>query len=261
MSLLPHRSMDTIAPAADDAGALATLARRLPYPPGIRHVEPGAIRGCAFFPGGTGILVGPVVRGSVPGRTLPVGGVLVLGHNFHDVGSYEDSVRRGHELDTPTWRNLSNALAAFDIPHDACFFSNALMGLMERAGACGTHEGHRDQAFRAGCVQLLQATLTAQRPRLVLALGKYAPGVLAEAVPGLDAWRRAWTFPSFDTARLHEVGLKTFLPETSTKMACVVLTHPSLGPSNVTRRSLDGLRGLAAETEMVNQAKRACGLT
>ena len=120
----------------------------------------------------------------------------------------------GHELNTPTWRNLSRALAAFEVKHEACFFSNALMGLMERAGPCGSHPGHRDRAFRVGCIHVLEATLMAQRPRLVLALGKHAPRVLAGAVPGLDAWRRPWSFESFDAARLHEVGLDTLLPGT-----------------------------------------------
>jgi hypothetical protein len=106
----------------------------------------------------------------------------------------------------------------------------------------------------------LEATLMAQRPRLVLALGKHAPRVLAEAVPGLDAWRRPSSFESFDAARLHEAGLGALLPGTGNRMACVVLTHPSLGPSNMRRRFVDGLSGLAAETDMVKRAKQACGL-
>jgi uracil-DNA glycosylase len=240
--------------------ALIALARELHHLPGIRHVEPGDIRGCAFFPGGTGILVGPDVHSSKPGRTIPVGGVLVLGHNFHDVKSYNQSVEFGDELYTPTWRNLARALAAFGIPHDICFFSNALMGLMDRAGACGTHDGHRDQAFRAGCIGLLSATLAVQRPRLVLALGKYAPPMLAEAVPGLGSWRRGWTFPAFDAARSYEAGLQTFLPGTDTPMPCVALTHPSQAHRNVWRRSVDDLRGSAAEIEMVRRTKRVCGL-
>jgi hypothetical protein len=94
--------MDMVASGPGRLDALVSLVRGVPYPPGIRHVEPGGIRGCTFFPGGIGILAGPVLREATPSHALQVGGVLVLGHNFHDVGSYEKSVLRGHELDTPT---------------------------------------------------------------------------------------------------------------------------------------------------------------
>jgi hypothetical protein len=252
--------MDTVPSNLDDLDALIELVRELRHPPGILHVEPGRISGCAFFPGGTGILVGPDIHRSMPGRWLPVSGVLVLGHNFHDVANYERSVRLGDELNTPTWRNLSRSLEEFGIPLGICFFSNALMGLMERAGPCGTHIGHRDQAFRAGCVRVLAATLAIQRPRLVLALGKYSPRVLAEAVPGLESWQQDWSFPSFDAARLHEAGLQTHRPGTDVPMSCVALTHPSQASRNVWRRHVDGHSGSAAEIEMVRRAKEICGL-
>ena len=74
--------MDMVASGYGGLDALVLLVRGVPYPPGIRHVEPGGIRGCAFFPGGTGILAGPVLHEATPGHALPVGGVLVIGHNF-----------------------------------------------------------------------------------------------------------------------------------------------------------------------------------
>ncbi len=63
------------------------------YPAGVTAVrEP--ISGLAFFPGGYGLW------GTGPDRPLPplpVGGVMVLGHDFHSETGYEESLRLGGE--------------------------------------------------------------------------------------------------------------------------------------------------------------------
>lgn len=199
--------------ALDDIDMLTKLTARLPYPAGIRHVEPGAIAGPAFFPGGTGILDSDIPASASPGRYVPPGGALILGHNFHDVASWQASVSAGGEIGrTATWRNLVPMLTGFGIAPSTCFFTNAFMGLMERPGPMGTHPGHSDVGFRAACITLLRATIALQRPSIVLALGKQAPRLLAEAIPGLNGWRQRWSFKEFDSLRLHEVGLRTCLP-------------------------------------------------
>ena len=73
------------------------------YPLGVVPV-PAPIEGRAFFPGGYGLL------GVAPGQPLPampVGGVMILGHDFHSEAGYLESFAAGGERETmPTWKNL-----------------------------------------------------------------------------------------------------------------------------------------------------------
>src|SRR6476620_3465173 len=79
------------------------------YPAGVVRV-PEPIPGLAFFPGGYGLWdTGP----DRPLPDFPVGGVMVLGHDFHSEAGYRDSLARGRESPTqPTWRNLLALLNA-----------------------------------------------------------------------------------------------------------------------------------------------------
>jgi hypothetical protein len=100
------------------------------YPPGVLAVrEP--IPGIAFFPGGYGLWRPDVSRPLPP---FPVGGVMVLGHDFHSEVGYEESLARGRKSESqPTWRQLIRLLCQVGIDPTRCFFTNVYLGL--RAGA------------------------------------------------------------------------------------------------------------------------------
>src|SRR5688572_23127445 len=103
------------------------------YPRGVLKV-PHPIIGTAFFPGGFG-LWNP--KSTYPLPDFPIGGVMVLGHDFHSEAGYHESVARGAEsLRQPTWRNLLNVLGRAEITPENCFFTNVYMGL--RAGTATT---------------------------------------------------------------------------------------------------------------------------
>jgi hypothetical protein len=244
----------------DDIEHLSSLVRDIEHPDGICPVVPGRIRGAAFFPGGTGVVVGNDPRTMTAGRTLPRSGVLVLGHNFHDVANYEETVRRGGEIDrNATWRALLLFLRSCGINPEAGFYTNALMGLMDKAGATGSHPGHRAPAFRASCRRLLGATIDLQRPRLVLTLGRPATRFLGEVVGGLGSWARMSSFPRFDSGELWRAGLG--LPSFGHgPMAAVALVHPCLRGSNLRHRTYDGRKGAEAELAMTRYAMRACDM-
>ncbi len=105
----------------DDIEHLAALLPGIRYPTRVRLVVP-SIEGPAFFPGGTGVVVGRDVMSRKAGRTLPRGGAMVLGHNFHDVASYEASLAYGREdQHNPTWRNLVPFLEACGQSIERCF--------------------------------------------------------------------------------------------------------------------------------------------
>lgn len=230
----------------DDIDYLIALLSDIEYPPGIRGVTPGRIQRVAFFPGGTGL---------IQGRVLPRHGTLVLGHNFYNVASYEQSVQQTREIGrNPTWANLLPFLQRCCISPSDCFFTNAMLGLIETNSATGSHPGHRKPEFRAACRRVLSASIERQQPRLILALGMPATRMLGEVIPGLEAWSKATTFPRFDAGRMCEAGLDLSCPKSGTPLAAVVLVHPSFRASNLRHRSFENLIGDEAEVAMVRRA-------
>lgn len=92
------------------------------YPAGVVH--PWARIGwTAFFPGGSG-LWGTVAHQPLP--PMPVGGIMVLGHNFDCVDGFVYSlVHEGENLKGPTWRTLRSVLQRAGVALETCFFTNA----------------------------------------------------------------------------------------------------------------------------------------
>src|SRR5690349_18686141 len=99
-----------------------------PYPIGVVPV-PGRIAGTAFFPGGAGLWDAQVGK-RLP--RFPLGGVMVLGHDFDSVRSFNKSYAAGTEVERlgdgryrtgATWRNLLPVLKGAGIAFDDCFFT------------------------------------------------------------------------------------------------------------------------------------------
>jgi hypothetical protein len=107
-----------------------------------------------------------------------------------------------------------------------------------------TYRGHRELVFQVRGIALLRATMELQRPRLVMAVGKQTPRLLAEVIPGLEAWR-SWSFKEFAGKRLNEAGLHTFLPRGTMLMACVVITYPGPGPQALAYQTPSPILGRA----------------
>jgi hypothetical protein len=188
---------------------------------------------------------------------LPKRGVLVLGHNFWNVRSYEEEIARkgGAEVQrNPTWRELLPFLKDCDIDIRCCFFTNAFTGLMETEGATGSVPGHRDERFLSGCCGVLRDSLNLQRTALVLALGPKAARFLGKTVPKLDKWSAPWSFSEFDSAGLFKYGLNLSLPGSADRFAAVAILHPSLRHSHLRRRRFGELVGHEAEVAMVRRA-------
>lgn len=241
----------------DDAHPVERLFAALPvvepYPPGVVCV-PNRLPGLAFFPGGAGLW------GAAPGRALPpmpVGGVLILGHNFHCEAGFAQFLARGYESERgPTWRPLLDLLARVGIPKESCFFSNVYMGLKAGDKPTGVFPGSRDSAFVARCRAFLACQLAMMQPRLILTLGKYAPPVLTPLAPALDAaWSGALTLGEIDTRKAAVVRDVSF-PEVTHRVSVVALCHPAQRPPNVARRRYRGYIGDAAEVAMLRDVYR-----
>ncbi len=222
-----------------------------PYPLGV--VRPwGRIGGIAFFPGGSG-LWGTVPHQSLP--PMPIGGIMVLGHNFDCETGFAKSLRRDSEnLNGPTWRTIRRVLLQAGVALEQCFFTNAYMGLKAGSEPTGPFPGARNADFVSRCQRFLIEQLRLQQPRLLLTLGKEVPPVLAPLTPELRlAWMGLHTLQEMDQRGVALVDAVRF-PDVPHATAVVALTHPANRTPNVRRRRYQGLEGDAAELALLQDA-------
>ena len=150
------------------------------YPNGVIKISE-RIDGTAFFPGGWGLW------NTQPHELLPlvpIGGSMVLGHNFDSEAGFQRSLRHGSEnLKSATWGNLLAFLEQVGISPEQCFFTNAYVGLRAGKHAMGAFSGARDPEFVCWCRNFLLKQLQLIQPRLIFTLGVYVPGFLAPLSP------------------------------------------------------------------------------
>lgn len=230
-----------------------------PYPKKLRVVAiPERIRGTAFFPGGAG-LWRPDPDTPLP--EMPIGGVMILGQDFHSKRGYEASLAAGHErLSSPTWRQLLPLLDRAGIRPERCFFTNAYMGLREGDKSTGPFPGARDTKFAQRCREFLGVQISVQKPRLILTLGSRAPAVLAELSPELSAWRGASNLAAIDASECPVVFGARFDNIPHVTSVVVAFTHPSQRRLNVGRRRYRGRESDDAEALMLSEAVQASGI-
>ncbi len=233
---------------------VAAAARGIRYPAGIEPV-PFPIEGPAFFPGGSGLIAGRADGGLGVGPGLPVGGIMVLAHNYGTRADHRRYARRqGEAASIMTWRGLLKLLRETAIALEECFFTNAFVGLLDAASNVGSPLGHRDPAFREACRVLLGHQVALQRPRLILSLGRFVPNFLAPLSPGLAGWQDTATFRAIDAAgpvrAARVAGHATIV---------VALVHPCHRHITAAHRTFDGCTGHAAELAMVRHGRRMAG--
>jgi uracil-DNA glycosylase len=219
------------------------------YPDGVVAV-PEQILGTSFFPGGTGLWC----EDSQEVPMLPVGGVMVLGHDFHNVAGYERSLQNlGENLRDPTWRSLRKLLSLVPILPEQCFFTNSYMGLREGNATTGRFPGSLCPGFILRCQRFLVQQIQVQRPRVILALGKWVPEFLAPLSTQLSAWDRLHSFKAIDSAGPLILGV-SFTDVPNHECAVVSLLHPCLRSSNIRHRAWRSWKGEAAELKMLQYA-------
>jgi len=98
----------------------------------IRSASPGVLsfarqdttRPC-YFPGAAGL---HFPRGATEHPPFPIGGVMVLGHNWGVMNDWHNTANDGQ---MQTWRNLLATLRRGKIDPAICFFTNFFLHLME----------------------------------------------------------------------------------------------------------------------------------
>jgi uracil-DNA glycosylase len=221
------------------------------YPDGVIRIS-AHIPGTAFFPGGSGLWN---TQPNEPLPPMPVGGIMVVGHNFDSEASFKRSFNHaGENLKDPTWRNLLAFLKQVEILPEWCFFTNAYVGLQSGERAIGPFPGQHDHEFVCWCQNFLLEQIKLMQPRLILSLGAYVPSFLAplslelgyvwsgvKQLITLNKQEAALVCPSNFVGVLHPI-------------AVVALTHPAYRQVNVKNRRYRNLEGEAAEQALVKDA-------
>ena len=184
---------------------------------------------------------------------MPLGKVMILGHNFDSEAGYRESLRTQHELESQTWWNLLPLLRSVDIQPEDCFFTNAYMGLIEGEENTGEFPGVDDPGFVQRCRSFLAKQIAVQKPRLILTLGSYVPEFIVPLSSHLEAWRGYETFGDLDASGPLINGVR-FKGASEQPATVVALVHPSMRKSNVRHRRYRGLKGEAAELAMLREA-------
>lgn len=240
------RPTRTTLEALDDLFKAAAAVR---YPSEVTPTW-ARIENAEFFPGGYGLWL---ARAGEPLPELPIGGVLVLGHNLDCVESFAKNLAKGGaNPDTqPTFRNLKRLLDASGIPVSNVFLTNFFMGcgLMQT----GAFPGRNDRNFVSDCADLLRRTLHILQPRTVIVLGKETWRHLGAVAPGLGAWAKLRTFSALDKLE-HAQVLGPLSVDGGPPFKAVAVVHPSYAPSNWKHRRYAGRDGLGAEAELLRLA-------
>jgi hypothetical protein len=226
------------------------------YPDGVEPV-PACITGLAFFPGGSGLWGAEMGRPLPP---MPVGKVMVVGHNFDSETNYNQTLDRGYEyVNSGAWGGILKLLCKCAIPRADCFFTNAYIGL-NKGKAMDQYLGALDQDFVYRCRAFLLKQIQAQQPRLILTLGTNVPPVLAPLTHELTvAWSGALDLQEIDRREAALVRDVMF-PGVDHHTTVIALTHPAMRHLNIGRRNYNGQKGDAAEIALVRDGLVACSL-
>ena len=217
---------------------------------------PEPIPGTAFFPGGYGLWR---PDRSKPLPEFPVGGIMVLGHDFHSEAGYKASLARGQEAESqPTWRQLKSLLEEAHIDPRRCFFTNVFLGLRAGSGTTGPFPGANDPVVVDHCVTFLGEQIATQQPRLIVTLGINVPPLLGRLAVGLEPWTRGRGLKFLDAAGPVQTRIE-FKGSAAVHATVVALTHPSLRHASVRHRRYGGEIGHAAEVTMLGDALDMAG--
>ena len=190
---------------------------------------------------------------------LPIGGSIIVGHNFDSEAGFQRSYHHaGESLKSATWRNLLAFLEQVGISPEQCFFTNAYVGLKAGAALWAHFPAHEITISCAGVGTSSSSSSGSSNhgssSRWVsMCLGSWPP------FPELQiAWSDATRFRTLD-----ERGVALVYPSTFSGVlrpaVVVALTHPAYRKLNVTSRRYGNLQGDAAEQALVRDALMRVG--
>jgi hypothetical protein len=234
-----------------DGDPLAAVLAALDRIPGTVYAASGMVRvgpesrvaGHAFV---------PVGRGHAPGVAFPFGGAMVLGQDFGNERDLDAAIAAGEETNAiPTWREIGKALRAEDIPLDACWRTNYVMGVRRGyySNCKGPSPGLRGGDLRRACRDLFARQVRAQMPCALVVLGTNVPKALAADFPHAFATWAAGSFALRDAA--DGAAIRDADIDGVSVPLVVSILHPSLRGPNLSKRRFGGRQGAEAERSLL----------
>lgn len=140
-----------------------------PYPKGMCPF-PFRLQGQGFFPGGDGLWREEGELHLESSGQLPRNGIMFIGNDFGTVKSYSKLVSRRFE-NPPTWKHIKVRIQKAELPVEATFFTNAILGLREEGTALTKKSWQKLPRFSEFCGEFLQYQFAILEPRLVVIMG------------------------------------------------------------------------------------------
>ncbi len=191
----------------------------------------------AFFPGGNGLFNGSKAN-------LPVKGTLILGSNFGCVAVFVHKngclVRMDETVHSKTWMGrkpgfgLNSMLARTPIRLEECFFTNAWPFLHEGNSNKATElikQWLSDDSLMKDCKEFFIASVSAVKPKLIVALGPGAAAFISKVWPDKLAEWGGCTIDSMDRKHWNSILFE------NEAIVCTAITHPSAHDLNAMRRA------------------------
>ena len=214
---------------------------------------PTPLPGLGVFPGGHGLW------SAKPGFPLPPlvrPTVMIVANDFFSLDGFRKLQQQpmGESKSDPFWKNLQQLLTDAGVPLDACFFTNAIMGLRLVGPVEGKSPGFADPHFRAQCARFLVRQVELIRPQVILTLGEFAPQVLADVAPRMLNLSRWNSFAEVDRKERNLFRDVAIGPAELLVKAVAIMMHPSCRPWNVRQRCFREHTGHIAQVELVKAA-------
>lgn len=189
-----------------------------------------------FFPGAAGLFTEDSWDDVVPGQSgrfddlppPPEHGVLVVGHYFASVATYERVLTGELGGLQRTWGALRRLLGA-TTPREV-FLTNAYIGVVDADK--DTARFPTTPAYDRRCANLLGAEIELLRPRAVICLGRPAARMLARVATGeLASWQKS----TLEALRDVDQALVRACHASGVTFDAAVVSHPSAVQSRVER--------------------------
>lgn len=184
---------------------------------------------------------------------------MIVGRDFDTEDNFLKVAPGEGESAEITWKTLLCLLLKTGIQPEACFYTNAFMGLRTTFGNTNEMPGHRDPTFRKACSNFFHRQIEFVGPRLLLTLGKDVAKFAAESAENLPFNWRSGTWRGIDETEGPLIRDVRFGASAQTIPAVAALLHPANRRPNLRWRKYKNDRGEAAEVRMLEEAVELCG--
>ena len=212
-----------------ELASLRARVKELDYAGAGMYNATATIPGMGFFPAAWG---GADPTSAIQGRPI-----MVLGQDQDNMNGLAQSVRKGHETYSPSWRNLLVLLENAGIAPEECFFTNFIMGVRWVSDRnTGPSPALAHPTFMRACAALFLEQLHIQQPRVIITLGMIPFQLLS--LVSTDLRYRAVgikEFEAVDARGLHINANVVFDDAHRTTTTVVPICHPCQ-PQNGRRR-------------------------